>query len=199
MSGQDQAKDGLRERKKRKTKSAIQRHAMQLFREQGYRETTIEQIAEAAEVSPSTLFRYFPTKESLVLDDDYDPLLVEAYRSQPPELTPIQAFRQAVRQSSVHIPEEERDALRERMKLIMTVPELRGAMLLQVSSTLDLIATLVGERLQKDKGELSVLVYAGALMSTALTSQVYSMSQENADFMETLDAALDHLENDITK
>ncbi len=48
---------GLRERKKIKTKEAIQREALRLFKEQGYADTTIEQIAAAAEISPSTFFK----------------------------------------------------------------------------------------------------------------------------------------------
>src|SRR5439155_11062608 len=52
---------GLRERKKQRTRDAIQREAMRLFQDQGYEATTIEQIAEAVEISPSTFFNYFPS------------------------------------------------------------------------------------------------------------------------------------------
>ena len=80
--------DGLRERKKAKTRAAIRQHALRLFREQGYSATTIEQIADAAEVSPATFFRYFPTKEDVVLQDDLDIVTLAALEAQPRELSP---------------------------------------------------------------------------------------------------------------
>src|SRR5215472_5101695 len=92
----EQRRSGLRERKKAKTRAAIQQQALRLFHEQGYAATTVEQIAAAVEVSPSTFFRYFPTKEDVVLYDDLDPLFFAAFEAQPPELTPIQAMRGAL-------------------------------------------------------------------------------------------------------
>lgn len=86
---------GLRERKKARTRKTIRTEAFRLFREKGYPHTTVEQIAAAAEVSPSTFFRYFPTKEDLVLADDLDPALIEAFQAQPPELSALTAFLRA--------------------------------------------------------------------------------------------------------
>src|SRR5262245_14325897 len=97
---------GLRERKKAKTRAAIQEHALRLFQEQGYNETTVEQIAEAAEVSPSTFFRYFPTKEDVALYDAFDPLFIEAFQNQPPSLSLMQALRAAFHEVYEELPAE---------------------------------------------------------------------------------------------
>ena len=88
----------MRERKKARTRAALREHALRLFREQGYQATTVEQIAAAAEVSPSTFFRYFPTKEDVVLQDDMDTRMIAALEQQPPELGPVAAVRAAARQ-----------------------------------------------------------------------------------------------------
>ncbi|HEY1440357.1 MAG TPA: TetR family transcriptional regulator, partial [Mycobacterium sp.] len=98
---------GLRERKKIKTRQAIRRAAFRLINENGYAATTVEQIAEAAEVSPSTFFRYFPSKESLLLADDLDPLILAAFGSQPPDLSLIQAFRRAYEAVMAHLPPDQ--------------------------------------------------------------------------------------------
>jgi len=60
---------GLRERKRRRTRAAIARAALELFDRQGFSETTIPQIAAAADVSPRTVSGYFPHKEELAFPD----------------------------------------------------------------------------------------------------------------------------------
>jgi AcrR family transcriptional regulator len=60
---------GLRERKKQRTRETLVRIALQLFAENGFHETTLKQIADAAEVAPRTLSAYFPVKEELVFHD----------------------------------------------------------------------------------------------------------------------------------
>src|SRR5437764_7548789 len=126
---------GLRERKKARTRAAIRQHALRLFREQGYAETTVEQIAEAAEVSPSTFFRYFPTKEDVVLTDDIDPIVLRALREQPPELPPLQAIRAAIHAAFEQLAGDAWEQERERHRLVMSVPELRSALLDEFTRT----------------------------------------------------------------
>ena len=59
---------GLRERKAQRNRERIVSEALDLFRKNGYEQTTMESIAEAAELSPSTLYRTFPTKDSIILE-----------------------------------------------------------------------------------------------------------------------------------
>src|ERR1700755_3461701 len=108
---------GLRERKKARTRATIRQEALRLFREQGYQATTVEQIAAAAEVSPSTFFRYFPTKEDVVLQDDMDIRLVEAFARQPADLAPIAAVRAAVREAWNSFTDTEWEQIKEGGKL----------------------------------------------------------------------------------
>lgn len=189
-----QATPGLRERKKAKTRAAIQRHALQLFREQGYEATTVEQIAEAAEVSPSTFFRYFRTKEDVALYDDLDPLFIAAFEAQPAELSPVQAMRSAWRQVFTSVPTVETERQWERGRLILAVPELRMRMLDQVAEAVQLFAELVARRVGRRADEFAVRTYAGAMIGAVLSAILTGMDDPQADFMELVDASLAYLE-----
>ena len=77
--------------------TGIQREALRLFQRDGYAATSVEAIAEAAEVSPSTFFRYFPSKEDVVLTDFVDEAMIERFVDTPPELDFFGAMAHAVR------------------------------------------------------------------------------------------------------
>jgi AcrR family transcriptional regulator len=86
---------GLRERKKQRTRQQIIEAAMGLFAERGYHATTIADIAAAAEVAPRTFFSYFPSKEAVVfhnVDRDLDGL-ASALRDRLPGETVFEALR----------------------------------------------------------------------------------------------------------
>ena len=189
-----QATPGLRERKKAKTRAAIQRHALQLFREQGYEATTVEQIAAAAEVSPSTFFRYFRTKEDVALYDSLDPLFIAAFEAQPAELSPVQAMRHALRQVFAIMPAVETEQQWERGRLILRVPELRMRMLDQVVEAVQLFAELVARRVGRRADDLAVRTYAGAMIGAVLSAVLIGMKDPQADFIGLMDASLAYLE-----
>jgi AcrR family transcriptional regulator len=87
--------EGLRERKKQRTREQIVEAAMGLFAERGYHATTIADIAEAADVSPRTFFSYFPSKEAVVFHDAERDLdgLASALRDRLPGETAFDALR----------------------------------------------------------------------------------------------------------
>jgi AcrR family transcriptional regulator len=185
---------GLRERKKAKTRAAIQEHALRLFREQGYDATTVEQIAAAAEISPSTFFRYFPTKEDVVLYDVLDPPVLAAFRAQPAELSPIQALRGAMRAVFAELPAEELEVQRERDRLIRSVPELRAGMLDEFARNLDLLAELVAERVGRRPDDPAVRTLAGAVIGVGIAAWYTAGDQTLTDQLALMDAGLAQLE-----
>ncbi|HEX3004519.1 MAG TPA: TetR family transcriptional regulator [Angustibacter sp.] len=164
------ARGGLRERKKARTRFGIQQEALRLFGEQGYAATTVEQIAEAAEVSPSTFFRYFPTKASLVLTDDFDPVFVDSFRRQPRELTTVAAMRAAVRETFTDVPDDQLEAAEQRNALMLGEPELRGAMAEFLVSSTRQLAEVAAARAGRPDGDPEVLALSGAIMGVMLTS-----------------------------
>jgi AcrR family transcriptional regulator len=92
--------DGLRERKRVRTRDAIRDAAQVLFLERGFAGTTVDDIAEAADVSPRTFFRYFASKEEVLFSrfDETLDLLREFLHSRPPEQSVGAALREASQQ-----------------------------------------------------------------------------------------------------
>jgi AcrR family transcriptional regulator len=159
---------GLRERKKAKTRLAIREHAMRLFEEQGYAATTVDQIAEAAEVSQSTFFRYFPAKEDVILTDDYDPVIVEAIKAQPPGVSPVEALINGMKAVFLQLSDEEWESERRRQRIYQDVPELRARAMNQTVMAIDMLADALASRDGKSGDDLTYRVIAGALVGVIL-------------------------------
>src|SRR5882757_3179526 len=85
---------GLRERKKLMTRVNILRAAQEMFAERGFDHVTVAEIADAVNVSPKTVFVYFPAKEDMVFDGEAEmrERLVERIRSRAPGETPLEAM-----------------------------------------------------------------------------------------------------------
>ena len=185
---------GLRERKKLKTRAAIQKEAMRLFLEKGFDATTIEEIAEAVEISPSTFFNYFPSKEDVVFEDDLDPLILTAFDALPAETHPVRRLRMAMQTVFAHLTPEQDRMMRERMQLMAATPELRGAMLSQFASIVDQIAHLLAPRVGKKRDDFAVHNIAGAVLGVLLSATLALADNPKADMYRVVDDALAHLE-----
>ncbi len=185
---------GLRERKKARTRAAIREHALRLFREQGYTETTVEQIAEAAEVSPSTFFRYYHTKEDVVLQDDFDVLALEAFEAQPAGLSPIAAFRSAATAAFAALTPGELAQFRETTALTLSVPEIRARAMDEFARTIEVMACAVAKRAGREPGDFAARNLAGAIIGVIMSATMPWTEPPGGDMAARIDAALAHLE-----
>jgi AcrR family transcriptional regulator len=104
----------------------IQEQAMRLFLAKGYAATTVQEIAAVAGVSHMTFFRYFPTKEDVVLADDYDPLIVELVRARPATEPDVDKLRNALLAGLAAVYTADRQALLDRIRLVVGTPALRA-------------------------------------------------------------------------
>ncbi len=167
----------LRESKKRKTMQRIQDEAYRFVRARGFDGVTVEEIAAAAEVSPSTVYRYFGTKEGVLLWDELELPSLEAMARALEHHRPLDAMLVALREAvdvGFHVPEEE---IRSRARFIFEEPNLRGALReamagyeQQVMALLD--ADAVGE--SDDLERRVVVAMALAALVTAMEIWAYS-------------------------
>ncbi|MGW2356469.1 TetR/AcrR family transcriptional regulator [Streptomyces phaeofaciens] len=187
----DRPQLGLRERKKIKTREAIRTATYALIKEQGYDATTIDQIAERAEVSPSTVFRYFPTKEDIVLTDEYDPILLEELRSRPADEPWTDSIRYVMREAVRTGVEEDAEVARLRTRLMVQVPAVRSRMMQSMSVTGRMLCTAIAERTGSDPDSLEVRVYAMSLIGGLMETSLYwAENGHRDDFASLVDRTL---------
>ena len=121
------AATGLRERKKAQTRDALVRSALRQFRDRGFDEVTVDDIAEDCDVSPRTFFRYFASKEEVLfgdVDGARERLLV-SFAEQPADASVLEALRAAVL-TVVDEYEHERDLKLLRHQVVRTTPALQS-------------------------------------------------------------------------
>ncbi len=162
---------GLRERKKARTREALQEAAMGLFTRQGFDGTTVEEIADACEVSPRTFFRYFPTKED-VLFADADARrerLLAVLADQPADQPAFAALEAAMRALAVDY-RHDRAALVARSKVLEGSPQLlaykaehQHGWEAAVVDALERRAVSTGQRVSREELQLVTAVATAAL------------------------------------
>ncbi|MFD5909157.1 TetR/AcrR family transcriptional regulator [Streptomyces massasporeus] len=189
---------GLRERKKIKTRRAIRIAAYALIEEQGYDATTVEQIADRAEVSPSTVFRYFPAKEDIVVTDAWDPVMTAELRARPVDEPWADTLRHVLRTALDLALAEEPDVTRLRTRLGVEVPAVRARMLENAAATGRLLRDALAERSGLDPDGLELRVFAMSVMGGLLeASHYWAETGHRDDIRDLVDRALDVLEHGL--
>lgn len=187
---------GLRQRKKQKTRDAIQREAMRLFQEQGYEATTIDQIAAAVDISPSTFFNYFPAKEDVVTYDRYDPMLLASLAAGPPGEPLSVAMRRALRELA-DVFDRDRDVILARAMLGLEVPELRARLWEEIERAQQQLCAIAAARSGRDPDEFELRVVAIALVAAAFeAAREWVKRDGRGNVVELIDRALDALQAD---
>jgi AcrR family transcriptional regulator len=148
----------LRERKKLATRRSLRRHALDLVAQRGFEHVTVEDIAEAADVSPRTFFNYFPSKEAALFGADPERIaaLREGVLHQAPGEPALGALRQVLVAEALKLTSElgelggePQDMLR-RMKVVRADPHLRAAQSAHMANIESALAEALAERLGKD-------------------------------------------------
>ncbi|MER5573649.1 TetR family transcriptional regulator [Streptomyces massasporeus] len=194
----DQPSPGLRERKKIKTRRAIRTATYALIEEQGYDATTIEQIADRAEVSPSTVFRYFPAKEDIVVTDAWDPVMTAELRARPADEPWADTLRHVMRTALDQALAEEPAVTRLRTRLGVEVPAVRARMLENAAATGRLLRDALAERSGLDPDSLELRVFTMSVMGGLMeASHYWAETGHRDDIRDLVDRALDVLEHGL--
>lgn len=176
----------------------IQEVALDLFDERGFADVTIEEIADAAEVSPSSVYRYFGTKEQVILWDDFDVQFLDAAQVELTSRPPAQAMRSALADAMIQFYERDELLSRRKTRYALEEPALRPALM----EANDEFARRVADGLRRASDpqfdELEAEVIAAAMVSAmmAATHHWHRSGYKNS-LREEMNRALDIVERGL--
>ena len=159
--------------KAERTRRRLQEEAIRLFTERGFDSVTVDEVAAAAGVSHMTFFRHFPTKESVVLDDPYDPILGQAVARQDPTLPALERVRLAILDAWGDLDEPDDDLTRARIELAASHHSIRAGVWENNLRTADL---LVDALVNTGSDALEARVAAGAVLGS-ITAALFDWAE----------------------
>jgi AcrR family transcriptional regulator len=161
--------------KKERTRQRLQEEAIRLFTERGFDSVTVDEVAAAAGVSHMTFFRHFPTKESVVLDDPYDPILGQAVARQDPNLPALERTSLAILDAWAGLEEPDDDLTRARIELAASSTSLRAGVWENNLRTADILV----DALESTGSEsLEARVAAGAVLGS-ITAALFDWAENH--------------------
>jgi AcrR family transcriptional regulator len=172
----------------------IQTEALRLFREKGYSQTTVEEIADAAAISPRTFFRYFPSKEDVVLWDEYDPLALELLVARPDDEPLAETFRAVIRETLGGLYRRDPERLLTRVRLAATVPEVRARFVAEQTRGIEELAPLVATKRGASFDDLKLRVVGSAVLAAVdAAADQWQQDEGKSDLLALFDRAMDAL------
>jgi AcrR family transcriptional regulator len=159
---------GLRHRKRAAAMARIQAVALDLFDERGYEAVTVEQIAEASDVSPSSVYRYFGSKEQIVLLGEFEFDVSDARLDDVAGGSPVDVTRQVLRSVMDHLVGDDEARTRRQMRHVMSNPTLEVALAGQVYAASETLGEVFAARLARPADDLEVQVLAHVVVGALL-------------------------------
>ncbi|PWV52306.1 MULTISPECIES: TetR/AcrR family transcriptional regulator [Nocardiopsis] len=159
---------GLRERKKAELRNTLIESGLRLFHEKGYEATTTEEIAACAGVSQRTFFRYFASKENVVLEaiEEVDALLCAFVRERPADEPPFRALRNAMRDHWEVLEREELHLQGSAANFISQSPELIEVNMRYCARRQSRLARVIAERAGVDPTDHRPALVAAVFYAT---------------------------------
>jgi AcrR family transcriptional regulator len=179
--------------KAERTRGALMHTALELFQQRGYDSTTAAAIAERAGVTEMTFFRYFPSKDSVLIADPYDPVIAEAIIRQPASLSPLAAAITGVADAWGSVPAPGSAQLRARLRIVSKTPSLRGAVARNNAATEEAIAEALRSR---GAAKIEARIAAAATIGALSAALLEWADGEDPDLGNAIHAALHVLSGD---
>ncbi|MEV8589952.1 TetR family transcriptional regulator [Streptomyces sp. NPDC051180] len=186
MAAEHTPRPSLRERKKARTRAAIRKATCRLAAEEGWDAATTDRIAEAAEVSPSTVVRYFPVREDILLTDENDAYLEARLRARPAGEEPLESLRAVVLEAVRTSLAEGQEETLLRARLMVEIPAVRARLTETTAATGRRLARAVAERTGRDADDLEVRVFTAAALGALREATLYWAERDRADDLTAL-------------
>ncbi|WP_243407079.1 TetR/AcrR family transcriptional regulator [Frankia canadensis] len=180
------------ERRRARIRASIADAALQLFMSRGYDATTVEDVAAAVDMSPRTVFRYFPFKEDMLREAVHFELavLVEAMRARPAEEHPADALGRAMVDMWRNL-DNDPEVVRSLLLLITELPRVRGVLVEASRTSERALAEVLATRLGRAPTDLSTRVAtACALAAINVVVDAWASMPPGSDLVPLVDEAM---------
>jgi AcrR family transcriptional regulator len=186
---------GLAARKKERTRHQLAEAAAQLFYQRGYDATTIDDIVAAVDVSPRTFFRYFPTKEDLVVALGQTSLssFLDALAERPASEALLTSVQRAI-ENSLALSWQDTTRVRSFLTLLQDTPVLRARWLEESNHNRGLLAAVIAARTDGEpSGTRNLLIAGGILLAMNTALQVWADQEGDGEIADLVYRALAEL------
>ena len=175
-----------------RTRARLLKVAFELFAEKGYEQTRVADIAAAADVTEMTFYRHFGSKDQLLIDDPYDPLIAQAIAEQPLQLDPLARTVRGIRLAWRRLPIADEVPIRQRVAIVASTPSLLPALRASSSAT----EHAIGEQLVADGADPTAAAIAAAAAMAALITGLTRWAVTDAGRLsDAVERSLDVLED----